>query len=404
MQASGLMGDDNETAETPQIIEIQLKDLGATVDLEASKESPPKVSTSDAGDDDDDDLLGDRSDQCLLGGAVKTHGAGARACSHSDILAKLKALDAAAHAAEAESARHRSLSMDASAVDPSRNRSLSMDASSPLLPLPPPPPVLALPPPGPGPPLPLPRLPSSSTSSSGSTGSRGKRPRKKRGNSVGDFPFVPSPSSTQSSPTPPLPPPPIFASPSRVRFTDSLPNGSLVKGRRLSRHDSVFEADPALEQAACDNIANDRLEGRLVDEGTQERVGLIGGGDRLRGGASDALRARDIEQGGGERYKAFSDESRNLSSLVRTSKDVTEENQGKDNSVRSLLHKPRSYQDHLCFTDPSSNVCLDTVSKEELLLLWKTSELDLHKKLDEALKEKGRLEKKLALLQHQSPV
>ncbi|XP_076462691.1 uncharacterized protein LOC143295033 [Babylonia areolata] len=74
--------------------------------------------------------------------------------------------------------------------------------------------------------------------------------------------------------------------------------------------------------------------------------------------------------------------------------------------MRALLHKTRSYQDHLCYEDTSlqASRCLESMTKEELLFLWKSSERELNRKLCEALKEKARLEKKLALLQNQSPV
>jgi hypothetical protein len=362
MQASGLMGDDSTALETPQIIEIQLKDLGAKVDLEAAK---PKASISSAAsnsrqngeDDDEDEDDEDKSDHLLLDESVVKVGAGSRACSHSDLAARIRALDSPAHASD--SARHRSMSADASVV----------------VALPSPPPPLSS---------------SSSSGSSRSSSSRKKRSKKKRVSLEHGFSF-PSPRSLSSSSPPP---PPVFASPSRVRFLDALPNGSVGAKRQSAGVRTGRESDLDLDRAASDNLANDRLES--VDAGSND-------GGRVRGGGG----------GGGARgslYKAFSDESRNLASSLRSSKDVEGAASKDHNLVHSLLDKRRSYQDQLCAADPSAeeqaaaNVCLDTVSKEELLLLWKTSELELNRKLDEAMREKARLEKKLALLQHQSPV
>ncbi|KAH9523743.1 hypothetical protein Btru_040814 [Bulinus truncatus] len=77
----------------------------------------------------------------------------------------------------------------------------------------------------------------------------------------------------------------------------------------------------------------------------------------------------------------------------------------------SLLHKTRSYQDHLCSLAECSNAeaspylfSLDTVTKEELLVLWKSSEIELNRRLETALREKAKLERRLALLQKHSPV
>lgn len=79
--------------------------------------------------------------------------------------------------------------------------------------------------------------------------------------------------------------------------------------------------------------------------------------------------------------------------------------------AHSLLHKTRSYQDHLCSAADSAQAeasivpfCLDAVTKEELLVLWKSSEIELNKRLEAALKEKSRLERKLAMLQKHSVV
>lgn len=92
----------------------------------------------------------------------------------------------------------------------------------------------------------------------------------------------------------------------------------------------------------------------------------------------------------------------------------------KEELARSLLQKKRSYQDNLYLSSvvdqscaggdeasagDGSSFCLDSVSKEELLVLWKSSELDLNRRLEMAIREKARLEKRLALLQkHHSPV
>ena len=80
-------------------------------------------------------------------------------------------------------------------------------------------------------------------------------------------------------------------------------------------------------------------------------------------------------------------------------------------SLARSLHKTNSYQDHLCSAVESpesehsnSPFCLESVSKEELLVLWKSSEIELNRKLEAALREKARLERRLALLQKQSPV
>uniref|UniRef100_A0A2C9M177 Uncharacterized protein n=1 Tax=Biomphalaria glabrata TaxID=6526 RepID=A0A2C9M177_BIOGL len=77
----------------------------------------------------------------------------------------------------------------------------------------------------------------------------------------------------------------------------------------------------------------------------------------------------------------------------------------------SLLHKTRSYQDHLCSLAEASRAedspyhfSLDNVTKEELLVLWKSSEIELSRRLEIALKEKAKLERRLAMLQKHSPV
>ena len=73
--------------------------------------------------------------------------------------------------------------------------------------------------------------------------------------------------------------------------------------------------------------------------------------------------------------------------------------------VRSVLHKTQSYQDHLCSEDDShAGGCLKKMTKEELLAMWKTSEIRLNRQLNQALKEKATLERKLAQLQRHSPV
>ncbi|GFO39927.1 glutamate receptor ionotropic, nmda 3a [Plakobranchus ocellatus] len=79
-------------------------------------------------------------------------------------------------------------------------------------------------------------------------------------------------------------------------------------------------------------------------------------------------------------------------------------------SARSLLRNAGSYQDQPSQeaaaepSPPGPAFSLDSVSKEELLVLWKTSEMDLSQRLEEALLEKARLERRLALLQKHSPV
>nr|KAG5695985.1 hypothetical protein BaRGS_023364 [Batillaria attramentaria] len=359
MQASGLV-DDDTTIETPQIIEIPLKQLGANVDLEQARHSHalhgaegPAASTSHdlshhvtthhEDDDDDEDGEEDKSDQCLLGESKKRFDFAGdhRVCqSHSDLLSKLRALDTGSTTSSNDSPRHRSLSADA--------------ATQPLLPRPPP--VSSSPPPPPPPRGPSSVSPSSSSSASSSCkGALASKPQ-------GAVSKYYSPSRSR---------PPQFASPTRVRFSDSLPNGSLVSARssetRRGDLESDLYRDLDLDRAASDNLANDRLEGRE-----------------------------------GSLYKALSDDSRNFASSMSSKAMTLKEN----NMVRSLLHKTRSYQDHLYCADVSLQgpVCLETMTKEELLFLWKTSELDLNRKLDEALKEKARLEKKLALLQNQSPV
>ena len=78
--------------------------------------------------------------------------------------------------------------------------------------------------------------------------------------------------------------------------------------------------------------------------------------------------------------------------------------------ARSLLHKARSYKDQPSQeaaaepSVPDPSFSLDSVSKEELLVLWKSSEMDLNRRLEEALVEKSRLERRLAMLQKHSPV
>ncbi|RUS80206.1 hypothetical protein EGW08_012031 [Elysia chlorotica] len=78
--------------------------------------------------------------------------------------------------------------------------------------------------------------------------------------------------------------------------------------------------------------------------------------------------------------------------------------------ARSLLHKRNSYKEqpsHEAAAEPSVPdlaFSLDSVSKEELLVLWKSSEMDLNRRLEEALVEKSRLERRLAMLQKHSPV
>ena len=327
MQASGLM--DDSALETPDIIEIPLKDLGAPVKPEKALSDPHATAGQKGCDSEDHAILkeddeqegeGDKADQCLLGGQGSV--------SHSDLISKLSVALDTCSASSGDSPRMRSLSTGADT------------SSTPLLPLPPPPP-----------------LRTSSSSSSGSSSCKGARARKPREESQ-------APANCRGAAI-------LFPSPARVRFSDSLPNGSLVRLRSSSmRHDVDSELDPDLNRAASDNFVNDRLEN---------------GRGGVRGDDKDAF--DDVRNPTSSRsFKVFEPRDNHI--------------------VRSLLYKTRSYQDHLCcaessLQDPES---LESMSKEELLFLWKNSELELNRKLYEALREKARLEKKLALLQKQSPV
>lgn len=82
-----------------------------------------------------------------------------------------------------------------------------------------------------------------------------------------------------------------------------------------------------------------------------------------------------------------------------------------DSLAQSFLRKTQTHHDHMCSAAESAQTeaslepfCLDTVTKEELLVLWKSSEIELHKRLKAALKEKSRLERKLEMLQIHSLV
>ncbi|XP_071117888.1 glutamate receptor ionotropic, NMDA 3A-like isoform X1 [Haliotis cracherodii] len=143
--------------------------------------------------------------------------------------------------------------------------------------------------------------------------------------------------------------PPLL--PNCVRL-DSLPNGHLVSGDE--------------DSPSTDNFANNRLE-------NQSKL-----------------------------FKALTDDSHNYMSSMYSKSLLPKTN----NMVRSLLHKTQSYQDHLCSADDSlpGIFCIEKISKEELLVMWKTSEIELNKRLEQALKEKARLERKLAQLQKHSPV
>lgn len=246
---------------------------------------------------------------------------GDKSCSYSDLLNKLRSLDAGS---------------GSSGGDSPRVRSMSTGAASP-------------------------RPCSSSSSSSPFNGAVARRPQVS----------APKPALAAARRSPPL-----HASPSRVRFSDSLPNGSLVSARSAEGagfggrdRDLCRDRRRNLDTESTDNVANSRLESGCH----------------------------------GNLHKTFSDDTHNFASSLSSKALLPKEN----SVVRSLLHKTRSYQDHLCSVDVTLEgpVCLEAMTKEELLLLWKTSELDLSRKLDKALREKARLEKKLALLQYkQSPV
>ncbi|ESP05155.1 hypothetical protein LOTGIDRAFT_151956 [Lottia gigantea] len=101
-------------------------------------------------------------------------------------------------------------------------------------------------------------------------------------------------------------------------------------------------------------------------------------------------------------FKALTDESHNYNPSAQPTTLLPKTN----NMVRNLLHKTQSYQDHLCSVDDAvpGTFSMETVTKEELLIMWKTSEIELSKQLEQALREKAKLERKLAQLQHHSPV
>ncbi|CAG5122084.1 unnamed protein product, partial [Candidula unifasciata] len=111
----------------------------------------------------------------------------------------------------------------------------------------------------------------------------------------------------------------------------------------------------------------------------------------------------------------FSDESYNPAGIgASASNYINKSLLQKTNNVslaQSFLQKPQTQQDHMCSAAESAQAeasqdtfCLDTVTKEELLVLWKSSEIELHKRLKAALKEKSRLERKLEMLQIHSLV
>ena len=75
----------------------------------------------------------------------------------------------------------------------------------------------------------------------------------------------------------------------------------------------------------------------------------------------------------------------------------------KNNQFKSLIWKRPSLQDQL-LPSMQTGFCVESITKEELLVMWKTSEIELTRRLEKALKEKARLEQKLADLELGSPV
>lgn len=75
----------------------------------------------------------------------------------------------------------------------------------------------------------------------------------------------------------------------------------------------------------------------------------------------------------------------------------------KNNKFKSLIWKRPSLQDQL-LPSMQTGFCVESITKEELLVMWKTSEIELTRRLEKALKEKAKLEQKLADLELGSPV
>ncbi|XP_052828388.1 glutamate receptor ionotropic, NMDA 3A isoform X2 [Octopus bimaculoides] len=75
----------------------------------------------------------------------------------------------------------------------------------------------------------------------------------------------------------------------------------------------------------------------------------------------------------------------------------------KNNKFKSLIWKRPSLQDQL-LPSMQAGFCVENITKEELLVMWKTSEIELTKRLEKALKEKAKLEEKLADLEFGSLV
>ncbi|XP_076440489.1 uncharacterized protein LOC143279977 [Babylonia areolata] len=205
-----------------------------------------------------------------------------------------------------------------------------------------------------------PPLLSSSSSTLGSSVYHGAL-AKKRGESGGSPPSPSRPLSHFSLPT--------YATPIEERMSEPLPNGSLVRSRSYSERSHLrCDLDCQSHRKAADSLASHQRENR----GELKNMCSI-----------------------------FSDNHGDLA--VFLSRKVWE---AKDNhATRVLLQKTRSYQDHLCFTDTWQQGLLEAerMTKEELLVLWRNSELELNRKLFEALKEKTRLEKKLAVMKDQPP-
>lgn len=172
---------------------------------------------------------------------------------------------------------------------------------------------------------------------------------------------------------------------SRVRFSDSLPNGNLVQRSAdfdIEGHDSDIDTDSEGEDD------DDEMSRQSIPNILSNPTFML---------------------------KANSDSTYNLACAGASASNYSNNSLLPKTSnislARTLLYKSRSIQDQLCSAADSAQAeatmepfCLDAVTKEELLVLWKTSEIELNKRLEVALREKARLERKLAMLQMHSPV
>lgn len=139
-------------------------------------------------------------------------------------------------------------------------------------------------------------------------------------------------------------------SPTRVQFADSLPNGHLSCGDIAS-------------------LANIDVSSNCVKDKSMKRK------------------------------SSFCEETYNLLSSVPNKEAIPPL---KNNMVKSLIRKRPSL--HTNEETSFTSFSVDTITKEELLVMWRKSEIELNKKLDLALREKKKLQDKIAQVEIKKPI